>query len=290
MILVIICDNACICVFFFVSLHADFVFGCKGSEKFTDMQQVRAKKFLGQHFLKDLSVAQRIADTIAEGRVLEIGPGMGVLTQYLLKNPNLQTTAIEIDRESVAYLKEWYPELHLIEGDFLKLDLSVIYPDGEFCVIGNYPYNISSQIFFKVLDHKDRIPICSGMIQKEVAERIASKPGKKAYGILSVLLQAYYDIEYLFTVDEHVFNPPPKVKSAVIRMTRNNRQGLGCDETLFKNVVKTAFNQRRKQMRNSLMGLVGKDNPILNDPIFTKRPEQLSVDEFISLTQLIQNS
>ena len=254
------------------------------------MQQVRAKKFLGQHFLKDLSVAQRIADTIAAGRVLEIGPGMGVLTQYLLKNPNLQTTAIEIDRESVAYLKEWYPELHLIEGDFLKLDLSIIYPDGEFCVIGNYPYNISSQIFFKVLDHKDRIPICSGMIQKEVAERIASKPGKKAYGILSVLLQAYYDIEYLFTVDEHVFNPPPKVKSAVIRMTRNNRQGLGCDEALFKNVVKTAFNQRRKQMRNSLMALVGKDNPILNDPIFTKRPEQLSVEEFISLTQLIQSS
>ena len=254
------------------------------------MQQVRAKKFLGQHFLKDLSVAQRIAETVQSGRVLEIGPGMGVLTQYLLKNPNLQTTAIEIDRESVAYLKEWYPELHLIEGDFLKLDLNIIYPEGEFCVIGNYPYNISSQIFFKVLDNKDRIPICSGMIQKEVAERIASKPGKKAYGILSVLLQAYYDIEYLFTVDEHVFNPPPKVKSAVIRMIRNNRQGLGCDEVLFKNVVKTAFNQRRKQMRNSLMGLVGKENPILNDPIFTKRPEQLSVEEFITLTQLIQNS
>ena len=254
------------------------------------MQQVRAKKFLGQHFLKDLSVAQRIAETITEGRVLEIGPGMGVLTQFLLKNPNLQTTAIEIDRESVVYLKEWYPELHLIEGDFLKLDLNIIYPEGEFCVIGNYPYNISSQIFFKVLDHKDRIPVCSGMIQKEVAERIASKPGKKAYGILSVLLQAYYDIEYLFTVDEHVFNPPPKVKSAVIRMTRNNRQGLGCDEALFKNVVKTAFNQRRKQMRNSLMGLVGKENPILNDPIFTKRPEQLSVEEFISLTQKIDES
>ena len=253
------------------------------------MQQVRAKKFLGQHFLKDLSVAQRIAETITAGRVLEIGPGMGVLTQYLLKNPNLQTTAIEIDRESVAYLKEWYPELHLIEGDFLKLDLNIIYPDGEFCVIGNYPYNISSQIFFKVLDNKDRIPICSGMIQKEVAERIASKPGKKAYGILSVLLQAYYDIEYLFTVDEHVFNPPPKVKSAVIRMTRNNRQGLGCDEALFKNIVKTAFNQRRKQMRNSLMGLVGKENPILNDPIFTKRPEQLSVEEFIALTKKIES-
>ena len=290
MILVIICDNTCIYGIKFVILQAEFVFGCKGSEKFTDMQQVRAKKFLGQHFLKDLSVAQRIAETISEGRVLEIGPGMGVLTQYLLKNHNLQTTAIEIDRESVAYLKEWYPELHLIEGDFLKLDLNIIYPEGEFCVIGNYPYNISSQIFFKVLDHKDRIPVCSGMIQKEVAERIASKPGKKAYGILSVLLQAYYDIEYLFTVDEHVFNPPPKVKSAVIRMTRNNRQGLGCDEALFKNVVKTAFNQRRKQMRNSLMGLVGKDNPLLNDPIFTKRPEQLSVEEFISLTQLIQNS
>ena len=285
----IICDNVCIYAIFFVSLHADFVFGCKGSEKFTDMQQVRAKKFLGQHFLKDLSIAQRIAETITEGRVLEIGPGMGVLTQYLLKNSNLQTTAIEIDRESVAYLKEWYPELHLIEGDFLKLDLNVIYPDGEFCVIGNYPYNISSQIFFKVLDYKDRIPVCSGMIQKEVAERIASKPGKKAYGILSVLLQAYYDIEYLFTVDEHVFNPPPKVKSAVIRMTRNNRQGLGCDESLFKNVVKKAFNQRRKQMRNSLMGLVGKDNPILNDPIFTKRPEQLSVDEFILLTQKVES-
>ena len=254
------------------------------------MQQVRAKKFLGQHFLKDLSVAQRIAETIQSGRVLEIGPGMGVLTQYLLKNPNLQTTAIEIDRESVAYLKEWYPELHLIEGDFLKLDLNIIYPDGDFCVIGNYPYNISSQIFFKVLDHKDRIPVCSGMIQKEVAERIASKPGKKAYGILSVLLQAYYDIEYLFTVDEHVFNPPPKVKSAVVRLTRNNRQQLDCDEALFKTVVKTAFNQRRKQMRNSLMGIVGKENPLLSDPIFTKRPEQLSVEEFISLTKLIQNS
>ena len=254
------------------------------------MQQVRAKKFLGQHFLKDLSVAQRIAETITAGRVLEIGPGMGVLTQYLLKNPNLQTTAIEIDRESVAYLKEWYPELHLIEGDFLKLDLNIIYPDGDFCVIGNYPYNISSQIFFKVLDHKDRIPVCSGMIQKEVAERIASKPGKKAYGILSVLLQAYYDIEYLFTVDEHVFNPPPKVKSAVVRLTRNNRQQLDCDEALFKTVVKTAFNQRRKQMRNSLMGIVGKENPLLNDPIFTKRPEQLSVEEFIYLTKLIKNS
>ena len=272
------------------------------------MQQVRAKKFLGQHFLKDLSIAQRIAETAYKGqsdevqstkekvRVLEIGPGMGVLTQYLLKNPNIQLTAIEIDRESVVYLKEWYPELHLIEGDFLKLDLNIIYPEGEFNVIGNYPYNISSQIFFKVLDYKDRIPVCSGMIQKEVAERIASKPGKKAYGILSVLLQAYYDIEYLFTVDEHVFNPPPKVKSAVIRMTRNKRRQLDCDEELFKTVVKTAFNQRRKQMRNSLRALlnVQRDNVQGTKEerlewFLTRRPEQLSVDEFIELTKLINN-
>ena len=281
------------------------------------MQQVHAKKFLGQHFLTDLSIAQRIAETAypqqcstdghrqsdraklftREGKgennpiqVLEVGPGMGVLTQFLLKDPNIQLTAIEIDRESVAYLKEWYPELHLIEGDFLKIDLNIIYPEGEFNVIGNYPYNISSQIFFKVLEYKDRIPVCSGMIQKEVAERIASKPGKKAYGILSVLLQAYYDIEYLFTVNEHVFNPPPKVKSAVIRMTRNKRRRLDCDEALFKTVVKTAFNQRRKQMRNSLQQLVGKGNPILEEKIFTMRPEQLSVEQFIELTHLIEQS
>ena len=264
------------------------------------MQQVRAKKFLGQHFLTDLSIAQRIADTVASVNtpVLEIGPGMGVLTQYLLKNPNIQLTAIELDRESVAYLREWYPESHptacggpgfrLIEGDFLKIDLNTIFPEGPFCVIGNYPYNISSQIFFKVLEHKDRIPVCSGMIQKEVALRLAAKPGKKDYGILSVLLQAYYDIEYLFTVGNHVFNPPPKVESAVIRMTRNDRQHLDCDEQLFKTVVKTAFNQRRKQMRNSLQQLVGKGNPILQENIFTKRPEQLHVEEFVELTKLIQ--
>lgn len=260
------------------------------------MQQVRAKKFLGQHFLTDLSVAQQIAETISSGRVLEIGPGMGVLTQFLLKNKDIDLTAIEIDRESVAYLLEWYPELHLIEGDFLKLDLNILYPEGEFNVIGNYPYNISSQIFFKVLDYKDRIPVCSGMIQKEVAERIAAKPGCKAYGILSVLLQAYYDIEYLFTVHEHVFNPPPKVKSAVIRLTRNSRMSLDCDEKLFKTVVKTAFNQRRKQMRNSLKNLVEQHavapeqaQTLLADPIFTKRPEQLSVEEFISLTNKIEH-
>ena len=269
------------------------------------MQQVRAKKFLGQHFLKDLTVAQRIAEQayphpLPEGkgentpiRVIEVGPGMGVLTQFLLKNPAIQLTAIEIDRESVAYLREWYPELDLVEGDFLKLDLDKLIPEGEFNVIGNYPYNISSQIFFKVLDYKDRIPVCSGMIQKEVAERLASKPGKKAYGILSVLLQAYYDIEYLFTVDEYVFNPPPKVKSAVIRMTRNKRRRLDCDEALFKTIVKTAFNQRRKQMRNSLKGVMGEGLPVTGNErlewFLTRRPEQLTVDEFIELTTLISN-
>ena len=255
------------------------------------MQAVRAKKFLGQHFLTDLSIAQRIADTITlvDIPVLEIGPGMGVLTQYLLKNPNISLTAIEIDRESVAYLREWYPELNLVEGDFLKLDLNKLYPQGQFCVIGNYPYNISSQIFFKVLDYKDRIPLCSGMIQKEVAQRLAAKPGSKAYGILSVLLQAYYDIEYLFTVGNHVFSPPPKVESAVIRLTRNKRERLDCDEQLFKTIVKTAFNQRRKQMRNSLMQLVGKGNPLLQENIFTKRPEQLHVEDFVELTKMIEH-
>lgn len=267
------------------------------------MQQVHAKKFLGQHFLTDLTVARKIAETQFAGipekvRVIEVGPGMGVLTQFLLQNPDIQLTAIEIDRESVAYLKEWYPELDLVEGDFLKLDLNQLIPEGSFNVIGNYPYNISSQIFFKVLEYKDRIPVCSGMIQKEVAERIASKPGKKAYGILSVLLQAYYDIEYLFTVDEHVFNPPPKVKSAVIRMTRNLRRQLDCDEELFKTVVKTAFNQRRKQMRNSLRSLIGngRTDEWTNEQtderlewFLTRRPEQLSVDEFIELTKIIKS-
>ena len=252
------------------------------------MQQVRAKKFLGQHFLKDLTVAQRIAETISSGRVLEIGPGMGVLTQFLLKNPNIDLTAIEIDRESVAYLQEWYPELHLIEGDFLKLELTTLYPEGEFCVIGNYPYNISSQIFFKVLENKDRIPVCSGMIQKEVAERLAAGPGSKTYGILSVLLQAWYDVEYLFTVSEKVFDPPPKVKSAVLKMTRNQRTELGCDEKLFKTVVKTAFNQRRKTLRNSMRPLLGKECADLASPLFDKRPEQLSVEQFVALTLITQ--
>ena len=274
------------------------------------MQKVRAKKSLGQHFLRDLGVAQRIAESINPTKsddlkisrfedfkikkfpVLEVGPGMGVLTQFLLKDKDIDLTAVELDRESVAYLKEWYPELKLIEGDFLKLDLNEVYPEGEFGIIGNYPYNISSQIFFKVLEYKDRIPVCSGMIQKEVAERIASKPGKKAYGILSVLLQAWYDIEYLFTVDENVFNPPPKVKSAVVRLRRNSRTSLGCDERLFKTVVKTAFNQRRKQMRNSLKEFLvsGLESQVSGEleTFLTKRPEQLSVEEFINLTKLLQ--
>ena len=258
------------------------------------MYQVKPKKSLGQHFLTNLGVAQQIAQSLKIEQVmpvLEIGPGMGVLTQYLLQNHNIRLTAIELDRESVNYLKLHFPQLNLIQADFLKFDLSLLYPENtQFCVIGNYPYNISSQILFKVLDYKNQIPCCSGMFQKEVAERIASKPGKKAYGILSVLLQTYYDIEYLFTVDEHNFNPPPKVKSAVIRLTRNNRQQLDCDEQLFKKIVKTAFNQRRKQMRNSLAQLIGKDNNIINNAIFTKRPEQLSVEEFISLTKLIEQN
>lgn len=254
------------------------------------MRLVKPKKALGQHFLKDLQIAQRIANTLADYKgtpVLEIGPGMGVLTQFLLEEGH-DLKVVELDSESVAYLEQNFPDLkgRIIAQDFLKLDLSQFYPD-RFCVIGNYPYNISSQIFFKVLDYKEQIPCCSGMIQKEVAERLASAPGSKAYGIISVLLQAWYDIEYLFTVSEQVFNPPPKVKSAVIRMTRNSRTELGCDEKLFKTVVKTTFNQRRKTLRNSIKPILGKDFPDYHLPIFDKRPEQLSVEQFIELTKLV---
>lgn len=253
------------------------------------MNQVKAKKFLGQHFLKDLDIARQIAQTIptpTKTSVLEVGPGMGVLTQFLLANPSIELTCVELDRESVAYLHEHYPTLHVIDGDFLRLDLSQLF-DGQFCLTGNYPYNISSQILFKALENKDKIPVITGMFQKEVAERVASKPGKKAYGILSVLLQAYYDVEYLFTVHEHVFDPPPKVKSAVIRLTRNQTQSLGCDEVLFKTVVKTAFNQRRKTMRNSLRTLCENNPQLLADSLFDMRPEQLSVEQFVSLTNKI---
>lgn len=255
------------------------------------MRTVKPKKSLGQHFLTDMNIARQIVDTMSGYKdlpLLEVGPGTGVLTQFLLQD-GYDLTTVELDRESVAYLHERFPQLNgrILEKDFLKLPLENLFP-GKFCVIGNYPYNISSQIFFKVLDYKDRIPCCSGMIQKEVAERMAAGPGSKTYGILSVLLQAWYRIEYLFTVDEHVFNPPPKVKSAVIRMTRNDVTRLGCNEVLFKNVVKTGFNQRRKTLRNSLKPLLGKNCEICVDEIFNKRPEQLSVESFIELTNRIE--
>mgnify|MGYP000517925738 FL=1 len=213
---------------------------------------------------------------------------MGVLTQFLLEAGH-DMTVVELDMESVDYLNQNVPDLkgRIIAEDFLKLDLSKLFP-GQFCVIGNYPYNISSQIFFKVLDYKDQIPCCAGMLQKEVAERLAAGPGSKTYGILSVLLQAWYDVEYLFTVSEKVFDPPPKVKSAVLKMTRNDRKELGCDEQLFKTVVKTSFNQRRKTLRNSMKPLLGKDCPDYALPIFDKRPEQLSVEQFVELTLISQ--
>lgn len=255
------------------------------------MIQVRAKKALGQHFLTDLGIAERIASSLIEYKdlpLLEIGPGMGMLTQFLLEL-GYDTRVIEIDKESVAYLREHFPQLEsrIIEGDFLHIDLDKCIPDGQpFALIGNYPYNISSQIFFRLLEHRERIPVCSGMLQREVAKRLASPPGNKDYGILSVLLQAWYDVEYLFTVDEHVFNPPPKVKSGVIRLVRNGRTDLGCSEEHFKRMVKTAFNQRRKTLRNSLKAVFGPDYPGYADPIFSLRPEKLSVEQFIHLTQL----
>ena len=256
------------------------------------MRLVKPKKALGQHFLKDLRIARRIADTLEDYKalpVLEIGPGMGVLTRFLLEAGH-DLTVVELDGESVDFLRRHFPELEgrILAEDFLRLDLGRIFP-GEFCVIGNYPYNISSQIFFKVLDYKDRIPCCSGMLQKEVAERLAAGPGSKTYGILSVLLQAWYDIEYLFTVVEEVFDPPPNVKSAVLRMTRNDRRELGCDERLFKTVVKTSFNQRRKTLRNSMRPLLGKDFPDYGLPVFDKRPEQLSVEQFVELTRICED-
>lgn len=255
------------------------------------MRQVKPKKALGQHFLTDLSVAARIAATLDDYKgmpVLEVGPGMGVLTRFLLDNGH-DVKVAEIDTESVEYLNENFPDLNgrIIEGDFLQMRLDELYEGNDFCVIGNYPYNISSQIFFKVLDYKDKVTCCSGMLQKEVAERLAAPPGTKTRGILSVLLQAWYDVEYLFTVSEHVFNPPPKVKSGVVKLRRNNVTDLGCDERLFKTVVKTSFGQRRKTLRNSLRGLLPAEATIPDDPIFTRRPEQLSVEEFISLTNLI---
>ena len=253
--------------------------------------EVRAKKALGQHFLTDQSIAKGIVDALRGEKVLEVGPGMGVLTQYLLPIRGKNLKAVEIDTESVAYLKSHFPELgeNLVAGDFLKMNMGTLF-DGEYSVIGNFPYNISSQIFFKILEHRDRIPEVVCMIQKEVAERIAEKPGTKTYGILSVFLQAWYDIEYLFTVGSGAFNPPPKVQSAVIRLTRNGRTSLGCDEKLFRMVVKTAFGQRRKTLRNSLKPIIASTGAAVDttDPVFDLRPERLGVDDFVALTVSLQ--
>lgn len=255
------------------------------------MQNVRPKKALGQHFLTDLNVARRIADTIdgfTDLPIVEVGPGMGVLTQFLVEK-GCDLTVVEIDTESVAWLKANMPALdgHILEADFLRLDLGELFNGRKMCVIGNYPYNISSQIFFHILQWRNLVVCCSGMLQKEVAERLAAPPGTKARGILSVLLQAWYDVEYLFTVDEHVFNPPPKVKSGVVKLTRNNVDTLGCDETLFRTVVKTTFGQRRKTLRNSLKGLLPAGAPMPDSLLLALRPEQLSVSQFIELTNLV---
>lgn len=256
------------------------------------MTVVKAKKNLGQHFLIDQNIARKIVESLSPdcSNVLEIGPGMGVLTQYLFQSKNQKIIAIDVDRESVAYLKNHYPDFEdqIQLGDFLRIDLDPFFNNEPFTIIGNFPYNISSQIFFKVLDHKQRVSEVVCMVQKEVAERLAAKPGTRATGILSILLQAYYNIEYLFTVHEDVFQPPPKVKSAVIRLTRNEVASLGCNEVLFKKLIKAAFNQRRKMIRNSL-------KPFLNEtgssyPFLEKRPEQLSIADLIELTNAIENA
>lgn len=273
------------------------------------MKQVRPKKNLGQHFLTDLNIAKRIADTVdacPDIPVLEVGPGMGVMTQYLVEKPR-PFKVVEIDRESVAYLQEHFPEFtsplppsslllprEIISADFLKMDLREVFDGQQFVLTGNYPYDISSQIFFKMLDNKNLIPCCTGMIQHEVAVRMASQPGNKQYGILSVLIQAWYNVEYLFTVEPGVFNPPPKVQSAVIRMTRNEVTDLGCDEQLFRRVVKTTFNQRRKMLRVSLRQIFDANHPapagFFDDEMMTRRPEQLSIPQFIELTNKVASA
>lgn len=254
------------------------------------MEKVRAKKHLGQHFLNDESVAKNIADALTlqgYSKVLEIGPGMGVLTKYLLEK-DIETFVVEIDTESVDYLEKHYKKLHnhIIGEDFLKYNLKKVFHDEPFAIIGNFPYNISTQIVFRTLEMRDQIPEFSGMFQKEVAERICEKKGSKTYGILSVLCQAFYDVEYLFTVSEHVFTPPPKVKSGVMRMIRKENYHLPCNEKLFFTVVKTAFNQRRKTLRNSIKNLISDE--IKDDEIFNLRPEQLGFEEFIIITQKIE--
>ncbi len=253
----------------------------------TTMHPVRAKKNLGQHFLRDKQIASRIADTIdhlSDMPILEVGPGTGMLTQYLLQRER-ELLVVEVDKESVAFLQNHFPTLNgrILEDDFLQMNFSEYF--GEpFCVIGNYPYHISSQIFFKVLEHREQIPCCAGMIQKEVAERVVATPGNKAYSILSVLLQTWYDVEYLFTVNREAFIPPPKVTSAVVRLTRNKRRQLMCDEELFKKVVKATFNQRRKMLRNTLKPFLPNMEMLQDEPLLTKRPEELSVEQFEALT------
>lgn len=257
----------------------------------SEFSKVRPKKALGQHFLTDLSVARRIASTL-DGYVglpvLEIGPGMGVLTQFLIEGGH-DLCVVEIDTESVDYLHTHFPVLdgRIIADDFLRMDLDNLFGGNKFAVIGNYPYNISSQIFFRLLDVRDRVPVCSGMLQREVAERLAAPPGTKARGILSVLLQVWYDVEYLFTVSEKVFNPPPKVKSGVVRLTRNNITDPGCDTDLLRKVVKTTFGMRRKTIRNSIKALLPPGTVIDNEELLAMRPEQLSVTQFIELTNIV---
>ncbi len=252
---------------------------------------VRAKKHLGQHFLKDKGICEKIANQLTNHQncknVIEIGPGMGALSDFLVARGDLNLWLLDVDTESIEFLKNRYPLLseRIVLGDFLRMDLQKLMGQEKFCVVGNFPYNISTQILFKCLEHRNQIPEIMGMFQKEVAVRVAEKPGTKEYGITSVLLQAFYDIQYCFTVDEHVFIPPPKVKSGVIRCTRNSRENLDCDEKLFFQVVKMAFNQRRKTLRNSLKQLLrGRELP----EVFTnERPEKLSVDQFIELTKFI---
>ena len=257
------------------------------------MKTVTAKKRLGQHFLIDLSIARKIADTVdvcPALPILEVGPGMGVLTQFILEKER-PLKVVEIDEESATYLCKNLPQLgeeNIIPDDFLKMHLDRLFDGGQFMLTGNYPYNISSQIFFKMLDYKEFIPYCSGMIQKEVGERLAAKPGSKAYGILSIFIQLWYDVEYLFTVSENVFSPPPKGKSAVVLMKRNSRESLECNEALFRQIVKATFNQRRKKMRNPIQQIVGKGSPILSDPMLDNRPEQLSIEQFIELTNKVE--
>ncbi|ETN94280.1 16S rRNA (adenine1518-N6/adenine1519-N6)-dimethyltransferase [Zhouia amylolytica] len=258
------------------------------------MSKVRAKKHLGQHFLNDENIARKIGDTLTlqnYNEVLEIGPGMGVLTKYLLLK-DINVTVMDIDTESIAYLKQHYHEdgskFSIVEADFLKTDLSELFGDKPFAITGNFPYNISSQIVFKMLEWRHQVPEFTGMFQKEVAQRICEKEGSKTYGILSVFAQAFYDAEYLFTVKPGVFNPPPKVDSGVLRLIRKENYKLPCDEKLFFRVVKTAFNQRRKTLRNSLKTFQLSDN-LKEDTIFGQRPEQLSVKDFITLTEKIQH-